>query len=101
MHKRGNHEQSENFRPLSVLPVLSKIFESVLKGSVVRLFCSDGQLSAAQHVSRTGLFTVQAVERLINDVLESFESLLYGLRLWDRAPVVRRVSYFKRMPLGP
>ena len=41
MHKKGRKDMKENFRPVSILPTLSKIFEKCMFGNI----CSNQQCS--------------------------------------------------------
>ena len=63
--KKGDTDQLENYRPISVCSVFSKIFESVVNDRVTSFFDEFGVLHKSQHGFRRGLSTeTAAVTRL-------------------------------------
>lgn len=74
VHKKGNHNVPENFRPVSILPVFGKIFEGIIKDQMLPYCESNGLLVSAQYGFRSGRSTIDAVEVLTGVVLKSFES---------------------------
>lgn len=71
--KKGNPDSPENFRPISILPVLSKVFEVVIKHQLVDFLEGENILSPAQHGFRKSRSTVSAVASLIEEVLGAYE----------------------------
>ena len=62
-----------NYRPISILPVLSKIFESVLKFQIVDYFERGGLFLHSQFGFCNKKSTTLAIDMLIHHVTESFE----------------------------
>lgn len=74
VYKKGAWDEPGSFRPISLVPILSKVFESLLKSQLCSHFEGNGLFSASQYGFRSGLSTVDAVDSLIQHVLSSFES---------------------------
>jgi hypothetical protein len=69
LHKEDDKLQVENYRPISALPVLSKILEKVVHVQLSHHLKTLGFLYHHQYGFRRGHSTVQAVAQLINWVL--------------------------------
>ena len=48
MHKSGNKESPDNYRPISVLPVLSKVLEKVVHNQLSQYLEANDLLSDKQ-----------------------------------------------------
>lgn len=71
--KKGDRNQIDNYRPISILPSLSKILEKLMNGRLVR-FLEDNQLiSNNQYGFRTGKSAETAVQDLVNFVVENLD----------------------------
>jgi hypothetical protein len=62
--KKGDRNDCKNYRPISLLPVFSKIFEKLLLLQIVN----------AQFGFRRGLSTSSAVLSFIDNIVRSFEN---------------------------
>ena len=68
VHKGGLNDDVRNYRPISVLTTISKIFERVLNSRLVNLLDYNKVLSDAQFGFRSGRSTEDAVSQLIDHV---------------------------------
>lgn len=66
-----------NYRPISLLPIFSKIFESVLKVQITDYFESNSLLSPCQFGFRQKLSTTLAINDFTQTVLGGFEGKLF------------------------
>lgn len=73
LHKKGDKCTPKNFRPVSVVPILGKIFEKIVKIQVCSYFNKFNLLTEAQFGYRMGRSTVDAVEGLVVDIVKAFE----------------------------
>lgn len=71
--KKGDKTQPQNYRPISIVPIFSKIFESLLYTQLVLHFESNNLISNCQHGFRSNRSTTTAVSNLVDDVLLAFE----------------------------
>ncbi|XP_057299382.1 uncharacterized protein LOC130630003 [Hydractinia symbiolongicarpus] len=65
-HKKGDPSAKENFRPISILPVVSKIFEKLLYKQLMGFFCD--KLSPYLCGFRKGFSTQQSLLRMFSKV---------------------------------
>ena len=72
IHKRGDTRQIQNYRPISILPPLNKIFEKLIYKRMMSFVDESELLSSNQFGFRRGLDTGQAALRLIHTVLENY-----------------------------
>ena len=97
--KKGNTKLICNYRPISVLPVISKIFETVLQEQLTEYFIITNNLFAPQQYgfrenSSTELAALELIDRLLNqmnnhkiptnfyiDLSKAFDSLQHDILL--------------------
>lgn len=68
VYKKGCRTNIKNYRPISLLPTISKIFERVIKVRLVRHLQENNILSKRQFGYQTNIGTNDAMEALIDDV---------------------------------
>lgn len=68
-----------NYRPISLLPVLSKVLEKVIYKRTYSFLESQNILFNSQYGFRNGHSTIQAATELITDVLNGFEAKEYSI----------------------
>ncbi|XP_044757039.1 uncharacterized protein LOC123315417 [Coccinella septempunctata] len=61
VHKGGDADQEQNYRPISILPVLSKVLEMAIKERLVDFFEKNKFFSDHQHGYRGGRSVVTAI----------------------------------------
>ena len=68
IHKKGNKLLKENYRPISILPVLSKILEKVMKSRMLNFLTDIKFFNDAQFGFREKLNTESALLQVLNNV---------------------------------
>ena len=98
IHKKGGSKLITNYRPISVLPVISKIFEKVICDQLNHHFVSNKLLCPQQYGftknSSTELAALEVIDRLLNqlnkqkipinfylDLSKAFDSLCHSILL--------------------
>jgi len=71
--KKGDHLCPGSYRPISVVPIFSKILEKAVIHQVTEFFETNNLFSKFQFGFRKGLSTVDAVRSLVSSVLNGFE----------------------------
>lgn len=74
LHKKDCVNDVGNYRPISILPLFSKILESVIKKQITHYFESSNLLSASQFGFRANLSTTLAIEKLCDLINKGFEN---------------------------
>lgn len=74
LYKKGDPEKMDSYRPISIISVFAKVFETVMKNQIVDHFESNNLFSESQHGFRRNRTTVTAVLELVGAVLEAFEA---------------------------
>ena len=75
--KKGSNTIPENFRPISILPALSKIFEKVLSTKLLSFFTQNSVLQRTQYGFRKKHTTTQAVLDVITHINDNIYSNNY------------------------
>lgn len=73
VYKKGSCSELSSYRPISIIPVFGKIFESILFQQMYNYLESRSLLVPAQYGFRKHRSTVLAVESLLETILEAFE----------------------------
>jgi len=82
--KKGNKSLPQNYRPISIVPIFSKIFETVVYEQLNAHFLSNNLLTDSQFGFREGRSTTSAVLNVINKTLNAFEDKeIVSLTLFD------------------
>ena len=63
IHKKGNKENIENYRPVSILPIFGKIFEKIIYKRLYKFFTAKGILHDEQFGFRKGHSTSHALHK--------------------------------------
>ncbi|XP_054287551.1 uncharacterized protein LOC129003286 [Macrosteles quadrilineatus] len=71
--KKGDPASISSYRPISVIPVIAKVFETIMKRQLVDYLERNSLLASSQHGFRRGRSTISAVSELIGEVLDTFE----------------------------
>lgn len=71
--KKGNDEDMNNYRPISIIPILGKIFEVILKPRITKFVEGNKLLNPRQFGFRGGMSTIDAVTTLVADIVSGFE----------------------------
>lgn len=73
VHKKGDRSLPHNYRPISIVPIFSKIFEYLMYTQLNSHFEINSLLSNCQHGFRSSKCTTSAVTYLVENILLSFE----------------------------
>lgn len=74
LHKGGSHTDTENYRPISILSVFSKVFETPMKNQLYQYLEAKGFFNSRQFGFRAGHSTEDALTSLslfVNRILDS------------------------------
>ena len=74
LYKKGPRDLVENYRPISILPVLSKIFEKLMQKFLVDYLTSKNILSSNQFGFRKGLSTFDALNSITTDIFSALDN---------------------------
>jgi len=74
IHKKGDKSLISNYRPISVLPICSKLFEKMIYTVLYKYLCSNNILDINQSGFRSGDSCTNQLTAIIHDILKSFDS---------------------------
>ena len=84
MHKKGDKKDKANYRPVSLLPVLSKVIESLARKQLSEYFEKNGLLPEGQHGFRPGRSTTTALLAMHDDwSMARHERKVTAALFWD------------------
>lgn len=72
-HKSGDKEEPSNFRPISLLPVLSKILEKVISFQLIDYLESNKLINDEQYAYRRKMSTEDALMSITEDLYKKFD----------------------------
>lgn len=72
--KKGEVNDLNNYRPISIIPVISKVFEKGLQGQMVRHFEYYKLFNSAQFGFRKNKSTSLAITQLVSNITASFNN---------------------------
>ncbi|KAG7303704.1 hypothetical protein JYU34_012261 [Plutella xylostella] len=73
IHKGGDMDSVNNYRPISVLPALSKILEKILNNRLMKFLEHNNLLSSSQFGFRRGRSTEDAINSLVDHVVSKVD----------------------------
>ena len=82
LFKTGNRSDMSNYRPISILPTLSKIFEKLIYKRFYKFFEGNDIIYNCQFGFRQNHSTVHAVQTAINSVINSFNSSYHTMGIF-------------------
>ncbi|XP_063381206.1 uncharacterized protein LOC134667714 [Cydia fagiglandana] len=74
--KKGDKRHSDNYRPIALIPIISKVFERVMYSRMLNFFDRFDVLSNRQFGFRKNRSTTSAILELLEDIAESREKRL-------------------------
>ena len=74
VHKKPSKNFVKNYRPISLLPILGKIFEKVIYNNLFRHLESNQLLSVNQSAFRSGDSCVSQLIAITHEIYKSFDS---------------------------
>ena len=92
--KSGNVNEPCNYRPISLLPVLSKVIEKIISSQLTQHLESNNLLSKAQHGFRSHLSTTSALLKLTSKLYTAMDNKKISLvTLCDLSKAFDSVSH--------
>ena len=82
LFKKGDKLNIENYRPISKLPILSKIFEKAIKARLVKFIDETKILCKTQFGFQRGLSTQDAILNVIEQLYENLNNYLYSIGIF-------------------
>lgn len=73
LYKSGKKTDPGNYRPVSVLPVLSKVFEKIMLNQMIEYFNENNFLHSQQFGFTKGCSTTDAGVSLVRNIYDAFE----------------------------
>ena len=77
IHKAGSASNMDNYRPISVLPIMSKIFEKLTLNRMERFISAQALLSPCQFGFRRGKSTTHAILTLLSYIQAAYHQKAY------------------------
>ena len=94
LHKAGDPSVANNFRPVSLLPILSKLLEKVVQKAFVTFLDMAGSLPSTQFAFRTGYSTEDALVLMVNWILASRDRRMFtGVVLLDMSKAFDKIRH--------
>ena len=78
VHKSGEPDVIDNYRPISSLPQFSKIFERLTLDRMESFICRNNILTPCQFGFRRGRSTTLAVIKLVSHVIKAYHEKMYS-----------------------
>ena len=75
VHKKNSRQAKDNYRPISLLPICSKIFEKVIFDSLYLFLVENNLISRNQSGFRPGDSTITQLLAITDEIFRSFETL--------------------------
>lgn len=82
VYKSGDNSNVNNFRPISTLPVFSKMYESLISSRLSDFIESENILTNHQYAFRKNCSTTLAILELTSNILKSFNEKSYTVALF-------------------
>ena len=73
VHKKSSRQQIKNYRPISLLPICSKIFEKIIFDQMYRFLIENGLISSHQSGFKPGDSTIYQLLSIVDSIYQSFE----------------------------
>lgn len=74
LFKGGDVNIADNYRPISIVPILGKVLEHLVKKRLTHFIEDKKLLNTRQFGFRKNRSTVQAVYKLVQDIIDGFEN---------------------------
>jgi len=78
IHKKGSKNDTNNYRPISLLSILSKIMEKVISTRLISFMSSNGVICPNQYGFREGFSTSHSLLSITECIKQTIESKKYG-----------------------
>lgn len=82
IHKSGNYNDPNNYRPISILPIFSKIAEQVINTRLISYFTKTGAIAEQQYGFQKGKSTEKALLHIKDKIINNIENKMVTLGLF-------------------
>jgi len=79
--KKGNASQFNNYRPISILPVFSKVLEKVVSNRLIEFVSVTNQIYKHQYGFRKGHSTIHPIIHLLNQIANENDKISKNLTM--------------------
>ena len=94
VHKKNCPNEPANYRPISILPILSKVFERSAVDQLVKYLEKNNLLTACQHAYRRGHSTTTCLAEITNKIYKSLDNgLIVGVASMDLSKAFDAISH--------
>lgn len=94
VYKRGRKTSYDSYRPISLVPVFSKIFEYLISDQITSFFEENGLFSSCQFGFRAGMSTSTAVTDFVKECYNALENKRnHSSRLYDMSKAFDTVQH--------
>lgn len=94
LHKKNSIEDASNYRPLSILPVISKIFERSATDQIVEYLEQNRKLNSTQHAYRKGHSTQTCLMEIMNHIYtQKDKGKIIGIASLDLSKAFDSISH--------
>lgn len=80
--KKGDRDSPSNYRPISLLPVFSKVIEKCMANRITGFFEQNNLFTECQFGFRQGRSTIQGILNLVNIMMDAFENREYNATIF-------------------
>eukprot|EP00794_Sanderia_malayensis_P005002 gene5002-5659_t len=84
LHKSGSTTNFDNYRPISVLPIVSKVIEKIVQKQLINFLDQTKLLSTRQFGFRAKMSTELAATLLLDDIRKSVDEGQIPFIFWDK-----------------
>ena len=82
INKGGSRHEFTNYRPITILPVFSKVFEKVVFSRMIAFINKHGLLSQSQYGFRAGHSTELAILDVLSKIIDAFENKQFSVGIF-------------------
>lgn len=68
LHKKCEKTDISNYRPIAILPSISKIFETAIKNRIIKYLVNNNHFTNTQHGFRSGKSTTTALQNILGKI---------------------------------
>ena len=92
--KQGSRSLCDNYRPISVLPVLSKVFEKCIYNQLTSYFSSENIITPTQYGFKPGGTFVDCLVGLIEEIFTSLDQGDYAVSIFlDLSKAIDNINH--------
>ena len=73
IHKSGDNNSPNNYRPISIMPTFSKVFEKALQIRLMNYLEEKNLIASEQHGFRSKRSTATAITKMVELIVEAFD----------------------------